>query len=137
MRLHQTFQLPGEPVQNPELFARAWDEFPELKCNSRADWCGRSLHMLADLERWEIGVIHDNTVIGGLVLVEDPWECHVGPCLTVAAQYVLPEYRNQGVSGMLMRQALRVVKSQPGPKTLAYTHRVGPWRYETIYRRIP
>jgi GNAT superfamily N-acetyltransferase len=74
-------------------------------------------------------------VVGGLCLAPDPWDVHVGPCLSVFAQYVLPEFRLQGVSARLMREALRIAKKS-GVPALAFTHRKGPWRYETIYRKV-
>ncbi len=130
-----TFRHPGEGVQNFEMFSRAWDECVELQASPRDAWIGRSLQLLQGLARHEIGV-HDQTkIVGGIVLAQDPWDVHVGPCLSVFAQYVLPEFRHKGVSARLMREALRIARLD-GAKTLAFTHRKGPWRYETLYRRI-
>ena len=55
--------------------------------------------------------------------------------MSVFAQYVLPEFRHQGVSARMMREALRIAKKS-GVPVLAFTHRKGPWRYETIYRKV-
>jgi len=100
------------------------------------EWIGRSLLMLQGLDRYEIGVLTpDGIPVGGLVLARDEWDAHVGSCMSVFAQYVIPEYRNKGVSVMLMREALKLTRAS-GESTLAFTHRKGPWRYETIYRRV-
>lgn len=128
-------RLPGEPVQNVALFERAWDECIELQVSTKAEWLGRSLIAMSSLERFEIAAVHGTDVVGGLVLASDPWDAHVGPCMSVFAQYVLPEYRNVGISRMLMREAYRIA-SCSCVRVLAFTHRKAPWRYETIYRRI-
>lgn len=125
----------GEAVQNIELFSHAYDECVELRQQSKEVWMGRALLALQGLDRWEIAVLEDGSVIGGLVLAHDPWDVHVGPCTSVFAQYVLPEHRLKGISPKLMRVALRVARTAGYP-TLAFTHRAGPWRYSTIYRRI-
>lgn len=134
--LLKTYRLPDEPVQNLNLFSKAWDECIELQSNPRDVWVGRSLLGLQGMARWELGAICDGTVVGGIVLAHVAWDAHVGDCIGVFAQYVLPEYRLKGVSPRLMREALRIAK-HAGANTLSYTHRKGPWRYETIYRRIP
>jgi len=130
-----TFRHRGEAVQDLELFARAWDEFPELKVTPRQEWLGRTLLSLQGMDRWEIGVHDGVKSLGALVLAHDPWDAHVGPCMSVFAQYVLPKYRNTGIAQRCMRGALRVAKGA-GVPVLAFTHRKGPWRYETIYRRL-
>lgn len=129
-------RLPGEPVQNVALFERAWDECIEMQVQDKSAWVGRSLLALSSLERFEIAAVHGTDVVGAVVLASDPWDAHVGPCMSVFAQYVLPEYRNVGVSLMLMRESMRIARCTAGVHVLAFTHRKAPWRYETIYRRI-
>lgn len=130
-----TYRHPDEPVQNLDMFARAWDECIELQVTPKGEWIGRALLSLQELGRYEIGVRQGTTVIGGLVLADDPWDVHVGPCMSVFAQYVLPEYRLQGVSVMLMRAALSVSRDAGAP-VLAFTHRAGPWVYRTVYHKL-
>lgn len=89
---------------------------------------------LSALDRYEVGVVLDNTPVGGILLVQDD-DWHVGRCLAVVSQYVLPEHRHTGVSRACMRYTVNIAKELQYP-TLAYSHRKGPWRYETIYRRI-
>ena len=126
---------PGEPVLNLDLFTRAWDECTELQVTAKDEWIGRSLLSLQGLDRFEIGVHNGDQIVGGICLAHDPWDAHVGPCMSVFAQYVLPEFRHQGVSARMMREALRIAKKS-GVPVLAFTHRKGPWRYETIYRKV-
>lgn len=130
-----TSRLPGEPIQNFEMFSRAWDECVELQVTTKEEWIGRALLSLQGLARTEIGCVVDGKIVGGICVANDPWDVHVGPCFSVFAQYVLPEYRMRGASGTMMRAALKVAR-QSGAAVLAYTHRKGPWRYETIYRRL-
>ena len=117
------------------MFTLAWDECIELQVNPKDVWVGRSLLSLQGLARWEIGVLHEGEVVGGLVVANDGWDVHCGNCMSVFAQYVMPAYRLRGVSPRLMREALSIARAEQA-KTLAYTHRKGPWRYETMYRRL-
>lgn len=135
-RLETFHRLAGEPVQNVALFERAWDECVELQAQTRPVWLGRSLLSMAALERFEIAAIDGAEVVGAAILASDPWDAHVGPCMSVFAQYVLPEYRNAGISRRIMREAYRIASCTAGVQVLAFTHRKAPWRYETIYRRI-
>lgn len=125
----------GEPVQSLDLFTRAWDECEELQVTTKNVWVGRALLALQDLDRYEVIMLGERSEIGGLVLAVDPWDVHVGPCVSVFANYVLPEHRGTQVGAACMRAAIRIAKQIRMP-VLAYTHRKGPWRYETIYRRI-
>lgn len=92
--------------------------------------------ILESVDRWEIGLwdTHNHFSVGGLVLAYDS-DIHVGDCMSVISQYVLPEYRNQRISTQCMREAVRIAVMQRF-NVLAYTHRLGDWRYETIYKRI-
>lgn len=130
-----THRSKGEAVQNFELFSRAWDECVELQQQSKSEWLGRSILSLQELDRHELFAYADGRVVGGIVLANDPWDSHVGPCVSVFAQYVLPEYRLQNISPTLMRMATRLAK-ESGASTLAHTHRIGAWRYSTFYRRL-
>lgn len=130
-----TSRHPDEPVQSWSLFQRAWDECVELQCTSKDLWAGRTLIALEQLERYEIIAHSEHGIqLGGLVVAREI-DVHVGDCMSVIAQYVMPEHRLFGISPRLMRAAIRIAR-EVGAPTLAYTHRKGPWRYETTYRRI-
>lgn len=135
MHILTTYRNPLEPVQNLNLFTRAWDECVELQTTSKEEWIGRSLLSLQGIGRYEIGVLNGSDVVGGIVVAHDPWDAHVGECYSVFAQYILPEFRLMGASRRLMRAAMTVARTA-GARTFAFTHRKGPWRYETIYRRL-
>lgn len=130
-----TSRLPGEAVQNVSLFIRAWGEFVELRTQPQDKWLGQALLALQALPRFEIAVASDSTIVGGMILGMNPWDAHVGPCCAVWTQYVLPEFRNIGISRYLMREAMRVAHSLDAP-VLSYSHRVADWKYETIYRKV-
>lgn len=135
LRLAAFHRLPNEPLQNIELFERAWDECAELQVQEKHVWLGQAVYSLSQLDRYEIVVAHGDHVVGAVVLAGDPWDAHVGPCMSVFSQYVLPEYRNNGVSLRLMRECIRIARENDAG-VLAYTHRTAPWRYSTTYRRI-
>lgn len=135
MRLAYKFYFAGEKCTNLHLYSKAWDECIELQGLNKHDWLRHYTSILESVDRWEVGIFdaHD-LAVGGLVLAHDS-DIHVGDCMSVISQYVLPEYRNRAVSLRCMRVALDIT-SDEGCKVLAYTHRKGDWRYETIYRRI-
>lgn len=136
--LIRTYRRAGEGVQNVSLFQRAWGECVELQQQDQGAWMARAILALQSLDRHEIGVFIDEPspqCIAGIIIANDQWDAHVGPCCSVFTQYVLPEYRGMGISRMFIREALRIARNE-GAKTLAYTHRVGPWKYSTTYRRI-
>lgn len=135
IRVLVTYRCKGEAVQNLEFFSQAYDECVELRQQSKEVWVGRALLSLQGMDRWEIAAFADESFAGGLVLAHDPWDVHVGPCMSVFAQYVLPEHRLKGISPRLMREAIKIARTS-GKSTLAYTHRQGPWRYSTTYRSI-
>lgn len=124
----------NESVLNYDLFAKAWDECEELRQQPRDVWAGRALYALSSMDRHELAVLHSGVTIAGCVVAPE-WDAHVGECTTVFTQYVLPEFRHQGISSLFIRTAMRLARTY-GSKTLAYTHRKGPWRYETIYRKV-
>lgn len=135
VEFHTYRRFPNEPVQNTGMFAQAWFECEELQERPMSQWMGSAILAMSTLDRWEIAAFCGDTLIGGAIVAPDPWDTHVGPCVSVFTQYVLPEYRNKAVSAGLMHEAERIAKYL-GSKVLAYTHRRGPWRYETVYRRI-
>lgn len=135
VRILVTFRNRGEAVQNLELFSRAWDECVELQQSPKQEWIGRSLLSLQQLDRYEIAAVQGSDVVGAVLLAEDKWDVHVGPCVSVFSQYVLPEYRERGISSKLMREAIKLARAI-GVSTLAFTHRKAPWVYTTRYWRI-
>lgn len=134
LRFIKTFRDAGDDIQNLELFATAWDECIELQVRDKDEWLDKTLRTLSRLDRFEIGLFDGARCVGGVVLAQDN-DIHIGECLSVYAQYVLPEYRNKGVSSRCMRECIRIAKELSWTH-LAYTHRLGDWRYETVYKAI-
>lgn len=135
LRLSTEFRTAQQPVHNLALFEAAWDECIELQSTPKDLWVGRVLLHLGAMPRYELAVLGDSGVLGGLVLVLDDSDVHVGACASVHALYVHTASRGTGVVPMLMREVMRLCKLHEVP-ILAYTHRVGPWKYSTIYKRI-
>jgi GNAT superfamily N-acetyltransferase len=118
----------------PHLVRAAWDECIESQGMDKEAWVARTLNLHQAHTRYEIYLYEADAIVGGLTLTVDD-DPHVGECLSVLSQYVLPEYRNRGVSGRCLRECLRIAKDC-GAKYLAYTHRKKDWVYTTTYRRI-
>lgn len=124
-----------EPLQNVALFECAWDEFPELRVRGKDEWLRDVIPRLSRMDRYEVALFDGPEVVGGMVLGHDDGDPHVGPCFAVFTQYILPAYRNSGVCLQFMRFAHHVARLE-GAEILAYTHRTGPWKYATTYRRV-
>ena len=112
----------------------AWDECVELQCSAKELWVGRVLGTLSALSRFELGIFDGTRAVGAAVIAPDH-DVHVGPCMSVLAQYVMPEYRNKFISLRLMRACLALT-NKSAFNVLAYTHRLGPWKYSTTYRKV-
>ena len=124
----------GDPCLAPELFRTAWDECIELHGMDKEAWVERTLSIIQSVPRYEIGFYLDGKPIGGVTLTVD-YDPHVGECLCVMSQYVLPEHRNAGISMRCMRECIKLAK-RLDHTMLAYTHRQRDWVYTTTYRKI-
>lgn len=116
------------------LFESAWDEFIEMQCMPRAEWVAAQLALLEDSSCIQI-LVWDAERLVGACIVSDDWDVHVGPCMSVLGNYVLPEYRQYHPGTLTFRTALRTARSLRFP-AFAWTHRVGDWHYSTRYRRL-
>lgn len=124
----------GQKCIAPGLFYRAWDECLESQGIDKETWCDRSIRMVESVDRYELGMLDNGIPVGGISLTLDH-DPHVGECLCVMSQYVLPEYRNKAISMRCMRECIRIAK-RLGHNMLAYTHRERDWVYTTTYKRI-
>lgn len=124
----------GTPCTAPELFSRAWDECIESHIMDKETWIAHALRIVQAVPRYEIGFIHNGVPVGGVTLTVD-FDPHVGECLCVMSQYVLPEYRNNAMSLRCMRECLKLTK-QLGHNVLAYTHRQKDYVYTTTYKVV-
>ena len=134
LRFVRVARAAGEECTAPNLFYRAWDECIESQGMDKEAWVRRTLCTIASFPRYELGFYDGDTPVGGVTLTVD-YDPHVGECLTVMSQYVLPEYRNAGISLRCMRECI-VLAKRLGHDMLAYTHRQRDWVYTTTYKRI-
>ena len=124
----------GEVCDGFTLYDRAWREFEELQMSDRYGWVAHTMRCIKAADRVEVGARVDGALVGGVVLHSE-YDPHVGHCLYVVFQYVLPEYRNKGIALKLFKMALEETRRQ-GLPVLAYTHRLCDWKYITTYRRV-
>lgn len=126
----------GEHTLFSVFSGRAWDECKELQLAPKLEWENRLISTIIGYPRIEVTVYDEDGWLGGCVLVHETDDPHVGECLSVLCQYVFPEYRNRGVSRLLLRAA-RLIARREGLNVLAYSHRVKDYVYQTTYKRNP
>ena len=136
MRVDVLHKSKDEPSLIPLFTTPAYDECIELQVQPKDIWLSKVITGVMSYDRIEITVADSGAYVGGCILVRETHDMHVGECLTVLTQYVVPEYRNKGVSRLLMREA-RIAAHNIGAKVLAYSHRVKPYVYQTIYKVNP
>lgn len=124
----------GEPFDAPLLLRQAWAEFPELRYTSEQEFRHRVRASIRELDRWELLVLAEGVPVAIAVLALDD-DLHVGPCVTVQWQYILPDYRGLGITKTFMRVARNVTR-QLGLTVLAFSHRLGDGQYKISYRRV-
>lgn len=126
----------GEVTVTQELAEAAAHEFLELQVLDIQAFVKRYLRIVESYSRVEsLAYTPQGRLVGGCVLVVDPDEIHVGRCLTVVFNFVLPEYRGSGVVQKFYREAYRVARWLDCP-IIARTRRIGDWKYETHYKRV-
>lgn len=126
----------GQQALHTYLGCMAAEEFPEFRWQRTVAEQAYLIHQSIDAN-WRVEVVAYTdwmVPVGILILTEDD-DMHVGRCLSVQWQYVLPEYRNAGIARRFMRTAIQLAQ-QEGYPVLAYSHRVGPGEYSIKYRRI-
>lgn len=108
-------------------------EFKELRQSTdyREDIL-RIAGSLAEFDRTEIVYYDGDKVVGGATIVLDD-DQHVGVCLSLQWQYVLPAYRGKNLGAKFIRELKRQAQ-WAGIGNICYTHRTGIGRYEVVYR---
>lgn len=129
------YREPGEPTDGRWFMDDAWAECSELQFTSLQEFKRRANASVCPLHRLELVATVNRRAAGLMILVVDEEDLHVGRCLTVQWQYVLPEFRNVGIASTFMREVRRVARELHLP-TIAFTHRLGPGVYKTSYRRV-
>lgn len=109
------------------------DVTPEMCWGGREEAVRRVLEATEAVERYEVVAYHDQLVVGCMILVADD-DAHVGPCLSVMWNFVLPEFR--GVGASFLRKAFSLAKENDLP-VVAFAQRTGLGEYTVKYRRVP
>ncbi|ARB30307.1 hypothetical protein HOS87_gp28 [Pseudomonas phage phiNV3] len=135
MRVLHLVGAAGERAHTASLALPAVLEFPELRqSEDYRDDVHRVVSSLSEFDRSEIVAIDDGKVVGGAVIVLDD-DQHVGVCLSLQWQYVLPAYRHLHMGRHFIRELKRQAQ-WAGIKNISYSHRTGIGRYEVVYREV-
>lgn len=94
----------------------------------------RMLACAEEHDRIELVVFDGNRTVGFCCLAED-YDLHVGRCLTVMWDYVVPSHRGGTVGQRMLRAAMQIA-TQHGFAVLCYTHRTAPGVYQVKYTRL-
>jgi len=132
--IKQFWLAPGDYCLGAEIIPSVYDDLPEFReSGPLEDVARRMLEATEGLSRCELLAVIDGQLVGFACAVVDE-DMHVGPCLSLQWQYVLPEHR-----GKIGRDFLRwLVKNGQafGFKFVAYSHRVNSRHYAIKYRRL-
>lgn len=93
------------------LYASAWDECSEAHIMDKHAWIEHVMASVREIVRYEFHALCDGNVVGAMVVAEELGDPHVGRCLSVAYNYVLPPYRNRGIAKHFIRGAMQLAKS--------------------------
>jgi len=127
-------RTPGQPCLGASLIPAGYAEFPEFREGGTLEQVtSRLREAMESLDRYELVVSERGAVVGYACAALDE-DLHVGLCLTLQWQYVLPEYRG-AVGREFVRWLLRKARSS-GLKHVAYSHRINQGHYAIKYRRI-
>jgi glyceraldehyde-3-phosphate dehydrogenase/erythrose-4-phosphate dehydrogenase len=125
----------GEATNVVQLLPEALAETPELGWGG--SFAAISARVCAETEQHTrvelVAKDQEGRLVGCAVLVPDE-DLHVGQCLSVMWNYVLPDHRGT-IGRQFMRLAVKVAQYWELP-VLSYTHRLGVGRYAITYRRL-
>jgi GNAT superfamily N-acetyltransferase len=135
IRVENTIRYAGQSARIAVLALPSIREFKELRQNKdiRED-VHRIASSLAEFDRTEIVIYDGNAVVGGATIVLDD-DQHVGPCLSLQWQYVLPAYRRLHLGRHFVRELLRQA-GWAGIRNVSYSHRTGEGQYTITYREV-
>lgn len=116
------------------IIPTVYGDLPEFRASGTlAQVAARLTDATEPLERFEITAVLDGQLIGFACIVEDD-DMHVGHCLTLQWQYVVPEHR--GRIGPMFLRALFGIGRNLGYRVVAYSHRINQRHYAIKYRSI-
>lgn len=130
-----TFALePGDLCLGARIIPTVYAELQEFREGGTLEQVtARMLAATESLSRTELLAVVDGQLVGFACVVEDE-DMHVGRCLTLQWQYVVPEHRGR-IGAEFLRWLSRFARCQ-GFQFIAYSHRVSARHYAIKYRRI-
>lgn len=131
----QAFKLAsGDLCLGAGIIPAVYAELPEFRDGGTLDEVSRRMLAATEgLDRYELLAVAGGDLIGFACVVEDD-DMHVGRCLTLQWQYVVPEHRGK-IGGEFLRWLARTAREQ-GFEFIAYSHRITSRHYAIKYRRV-
>lgn len=124
----------GDLCLGAEIIPAVYAELPEFSYGGTLDEVSRRMLAATEgLDRYELLAVSGGDLIGFACVVEDD-DMHVGRCLTLQWQYVVPEHRGK-IGGEFLRWLARTAREQ-GFQFVAYSHRITSRHYAIKYRRV-
>lgn len=124
----------GDLCLGGSIIPAVYAELPEFRAGGTVQQVAtRMVEATEQLDRHEVLAVVDGSLVGFACIAEDD-DMHVGRCLTLQWQYVLPEYRGK-VGAQFMRLLFKTGR-QLGYRVVAYSHRVNHRHYAIKYRSI-
>jgi GNAT superfamily N-acetyltransferase len=131
----QPFWLaPGDYCLGASIIPAVYYDLPEIReSGALEDVARRILEATEGNSRCELLAVLDGQLIGFACVVEEE-DMHVGRCLTLQWQYVVPEHRGK-IGGEFLRWLVKTGRKL-GFAFVAYSHRVNNRHYAIKYRRV-
>jgi GNAT superfamily N-acetyltransferase len=125
---------PGDLCLGSRMIPVVYSELQELREGGTLEQVtARILATIEPMKRTELLAVVDGQLVGFACVAEDD-DMHVGRCLTLQWQYVVPEHRGK-IGSEFLRWLARFARCQ-GFQFIAYSHRVSARHYAIKYRRI-
>jgi hypothetical protein len=124
----------GDPCQGAPMIDHVYAELPEFRAGGNLeDVRARMLGATEQLDRCELTAVVGGVLVGFACIVEDE-DMHVGSCLSLQWQYVVPEHRGK-IGAAFLRELVKLGRIL-GFRFVAYSHRVNDRHYAIKYRSI-
>ena len=124
----------GDLCLGSAIIPTVYDELPEFRAGGTLIQVSkRMVDATEQLDRHEILAVLDGVLIGFACLVEED-DMHVGRCLTLQWQYVVPEHRDR-IGGQFLRWLAKAGRDM-GFQFIAYSHRISSRHYAIKYRSV-
>lgn len=133
--LHSRIRREGDPCMGEWILPDVLGDVEELTWQEdKTTAMQRILNSAIKQDRIELAVFDNSRIVGFCCLAED-YDIHVGRCLTVMWDYVVPSHRGGTVGQRMLRAAMQIA-GQHGFAVLCYTHRTAPGIYQVKYIRL-